>query len=93
VWEAYGGDVMVLVAAPDDELEYVQAFRDELGLTMPVLHDEGGRVHTAWEVDRAYEDTFYPQDYLIDADGHVVYVSNTYEPERIEEILDSLLSP
>ena len=93
MWEAYGGEVMVLAAAPDDELSYVEAFRDELGLTMPVLYDERGRVHAAWEVDQAYEDTYYPQDYLIDAEGRVVYVSNTYEPDRIQELLEALLNP
>ncbi len=84
---------MVLAIAPDDQLAYVEAFRDELGLTMPVLFDEGGRVHAAWDVEQAYADTFYPQDYVISPSGDVVYVSNTYEPERLAEVLDALLSP
>ncbi len=83
---------MVLAIAPEDELSYVEAFREELGLTMPVLFDEHARVHRGWDVEQAYEDTYYPQDYLIDPDGDIVYVSNHYEPERLSELIDGMLA-
>ncbi len=91
IWEAYGGEVVVLAVGPADELSSLQALRDDLGLTFPVLWDEGGRVHTAYELVNAYADTFYPEEYLIDASGQIVYVSNAYEPEVLKARIDELL--
>jgi peroxiredoxin len=84
---------MVLAIGPADDLEYLEAFRDELGLTMPVLYDENAKAHNAYQVQQAYEDTYYPQDFLIDPEGRVAYVSNTYEPERLQELIEEMLSP
>jgi len=83
----------VLLVGPDDPVESLIAMRDQLGLTMPVLYDEGGQVHKVYQVDSAFTDVVYPQEYLIDASGQIVYVSNTYEPDRLQELIDGLLVP
>ncbi len=81
----------MLAVGPADELSSLLAFRDDLGLTFPVLFDQGGLVHTAFEVENAYSDTYYPEDYLLDGSGNIVYVSNAYEPEVLKARIDELL--
>ena len=83
----------MLAVGADDSLEDLTAFRDELGLTLPVLFDEDGSVQASYELDPAYVDTVYPQDYLLDPEGTIVYLATTYEPERIRSLVDEMLSP
>ena len=83
--------MIVLAIGPDDSVEDLRAMRDSLDLTLPVLHDEGGGVHTVYALDPAFTDVAYPQEYLLDRDGQVVYVSNTYEPEQLKAVIDELL--
>lgn len=84
---------MVLGIGPEDDPDYLRAFQEELGLTFPVLYDEGGRVYADYTVHTAFSDTEYPQDYLIDPSGTIAYVSNRYEPARLQELIDEMLSP
>ncbi len=83
----------MLAVGADDSLADLTSFRDELGLTLPVLFDEDGSVQASYELDPANAETVYPQDYLLDAEGTIVYLANTYEPEQIRTLLDEMLSP
>jgi len=47
----------------DEAVEDVRAFRDELGLTFPLLLDPGGELQSLYRV------IGYPTTYFIDADG------------------------
>lgn len=54
----------------DDTLEQVRAFRDEFGLTMPVVRDEDGRLAGLFGV------RVTPQHVVIDRDGVIRYVGH-----------------
>ncbi len=78
--------------AADDTLDKAQSFRDQLGLTMPVLFDEDGSVHAQYDVGKAATNTVYPQDWIIGVDGTVQYVNNAYEPEEMAAVIEAELA-
>ena len=60
----YGGDDFVVLALDVDEMELpVQAFRDQNGLSFPVMIDAGAKVYELYQVRGL------PSSYLIDEDG------------------------
>lgn len=63
-YAAHGLDVVAV--SVDSDGSAAAAFVDELGLSMRVLHDPGGRV------TRAFRTTGVPESFLIDADGRLV---------------------
>ena len=63
-----------------------------MGVTFPVLHDADGAVHAAYAPSEAEASSVYPQDWLIGSDGRVVYVSRSYEPEVLRELVEHELS-
>jgi peroxiredoxin len=78
--------------ASEDRLEDVQEFRDALGLTFPILYDEGATVYSDYEVLNRYSSAAFPKDYIIDVEGVVAYVNNGYEPDEWGPIIESELA-
>ncbi len=60
-------DFELVAVSVDDDPEAVEAFRRRLGLTFPVLLDPGARVA------RRYQTTGYPESFLIDRAGILVF--------------------
>ena len=50
-----------------------------MGLTYPILFDEGGLVHDQYNPGDI-PTSLYPQDWIIGADGRVRYVNTIYDP-------------
>lgn len=71
--------------------ELVAHFRDQLGLTFPILEDTNGAVVDTYAQLTAFESTVYPQDWIIGADGTVRYVNNGYQPDEWALILEAEL--
>ena len=59
-----------------------------MGLTYPVLIDADGSIFDAYTQQTAFGQAFFPQEWIIGADGRVAYVNNTYEPAAIVEIIE-----
>lgn len=76
----------------EDPLEALVAFEAQMGLSFPILFDEGGSVHAQYDVGPAATNTIYPQDWIIGVDGEVVYVSNSYDPVEMIAILEAELA-
>lgn len=67
LYDTLGAQQFEMVAiSVDDDREAVEAFRDRLGLTFPILLDSDKRV------SRAYQATKFPETFLIDADGTLI---------------------
>ncbi len=77
----------------DDTFEDLVAFRDQMGLTFPILYDEGGAVQALYAQQSAFESTVYPQDWIIGSDGRVAYVNNGYDPEAMIAVIEAELAP
>lgn len=66
-------------------------YADTLGLTFPILLDEGGVVHADYAMASAFPSAAYPQDWVIGPDGRIAYANNAFEPDEIRLVLDMLL--
>jgi hypothetical protein len=60
-------------------------------MTYPVLFDGDGTVLAQYNQVLAFDNTRYPQDWIIGSDGTVVYFSSTYEPALMIEVVEQEL--
>ena len=75
-----------------DSLSSLQGFATQMGLTFPVLFDDGAVVQADYDPGKQATNSVYPQDWIIGADGNLVYVNTTYEREEIFALLDDELA-
>ncbi len=82
---------MSIVAIADQDEATLENFRDQTGITYPVLYDEDGSVYDHYSTDAAFQLASYPQDWVVAPGGMVVYINNRYEPDEISSVLDRYL--
>ena len=58
--------LQVLAAAVDENLQDVARFREEYDLSLPILHDQGGKVSHRFSTFK------YPETYVVDRDGKLI---------------------
>jgi len=75
-----------------DSREQGLSFKEQMGLTYPILFDEGGSVLEMYNVQRNIRSSVYPQDWIIGVDGKVAYANGGYEPDEMKAVLDRELS-
>ena len=80
--------MVVYGIASDDEPEEAQTFVEALGLTYPILIDEGGVVHSEYSMLSAFSTAAFPQDWVVGTDGRIVYANNTFEPDEMRAIIE-----
>ena len=80
------------IASQENRVEDVEAFRDALGITFPILWDEGGAVYANYRVLNRFSTAAFPKDYIIDVEGNVAYVNNGYEPDEWIPVIEEELA-
>ena len=83
---------MVYGIVSDDDLYQARAFAEALGLTYPILYDEGGLVHEQYAMFSAFPSAAYPQDWVVGTDGRIVYANNIFEPDEIRAVIERELA-
>ena len=83
---------MVWGISPHDSVEDLLAFRDWLGMSFPILMDEGGVVMGRYSQAAAFDSAVFPQDWIVGSDGRVAYANNAYDAEAIFAVLEAELS-
>lgn len=83
---------MVWGIGSSDPLDDLQDFRDQMGITFPILHDPGGAVLDDYAQQTAFPNTIYPQDWIIGADQTVRYVNNGYALDEMIAVVEADLS-
>ena len=63
-----------------------------MGITFPVLFDDGAVVQQDYNPGQNTTNSVYPQDWIIGVDGTVAYISTSYNPEEMVEILEAELA-
>jgi len=94
VWEAHeaaGAEVWGISSRED--ADRVRTYAENLGLTFPILLDETGTVDRMYDLAFAFPTGAYPQDFVVGADGRIVYASNRPDVEAIEAAVAAELSP
>ena len=76
--------------AKKDTKEKLAAFREQMGLTYPILYDQGSQTLEKYSVKK--ENSPYPQDWIVGVDGKIRYFNNTYDFEAMRTILDEELA-
>jgi peroxiredoxin len=74
--------------APEDDAGTVRTFKEALGLTFPILMDEGGVVHRDYAMTTAFMTTAFPQDWVVGTDGRIVYANNAFEPDEMRIVIE-----
>ena len=82
--------MVVWAIATGESQSTLEAFRDSLGLEMPILMDEG-QVHLEYSQEMPFPTGAYPQQWVIGVDGTIQYFNNRFEPDRVIEVLESEL--
>ncbi len=83
---------MVVVGIASQEMEStVRNYADLLGLTYPILLDESGAVNREYAQVMAFPTAAYPQDWVINDAGVVVYANNRFELAELEAAVDAQL--
>ena len=75
----------------EDGYDNLDAFVDQMGLTYPLLYDEGAAVQELYNPGSVPTNSKYPQDWIIGSDGRVKYVNTVYDPVELMAILDAEL--
>ena len=82
---------MVLGVVSDDSKADAESFVIQMGLTFPVLFDDGGAVHALYQMESGGTASVYPQDWVVGAAGEVVYHNNHYEPDEMIAVIEAEL--
>ncbi len=84
---------MVVGIAPEDRTAELENFRDQLGITFPILGDPNKVAADQYQLlDREVSSALFPQDWIVDSSGRVAYVNNVYEPDQMQEIIEADLA-
>ena len=82
---------MVWGIGSEDRYDDLSAFVEQMGLSYPLLYDEGGSVQELYNPGAVPTNSKYPQDWIIGADGRVKYVNTIYDPVELMAVLDAEL--
>ncbi len=82
-WGARGVEFWAI--GSENEVDDLERFVEDLGLTFPILPDPSQAVFTAFELPEG--PGLYPREWLIDSTGHVAYVTNRFEPDALAAAL------
>ena len=92
IWQAYEDQGVIVWGITSSETQStVENFRDQMGLTFPILLDTDGSVNTEYLQVLAFESAAYPQDWVIGTDGVVVYRNNGFELDAMITAIESQL--
>ena len=75
-----------------DDFATLEGFAKQMGLTFPVLWDDGAAVKADYDPGKTPTNSVYPQDWIVGVDGRIAYVSTAYEPETMYAIIDAELA-
>ena len=66
----------------------MRAWAAALDLSYPVLLDDGGVVHRQYELTMAFPSAAFPQDWVVGADGTLVYANNGFEADEMQAAIE-----
>ena len=79
---------MVYGIASNQIESQVMAFIDQFDITFPVLLDHDGSVQQNYRMQQAFPSAAYPQDWIIDSNGQVIYQNNGFEIDAMKTVID-----
>ncbi len=83
---------LVVWAVGDDTEDAIRQFDEQLELDLPVLLDTDGAVHDLYDEIWPYQQQAYPQQWILDRDGRVVYVAADFDYGEVVGVLEELFA-
>ncbi len=74
--------------ATKEPVETLEAFRDSLGLEMPILVDATGSTQADYNQEMPFPTGAYPQQWIIGVDGSIQYFNNRFEADAVIEVIE-----
>jgi peroxiredoxin len=92
IWRDYrDAGVLVWGVGSNEPVDVLERFRDQLGITFPILNDVDGSVFEQYSMTNGLPTAAYPQDWIVGVDGTIAYINNHYEPAQMISVIDSEL--
>jgi len=92
LWRRYQARGLVVWGiGGEDDIETLRRFRDQMGLTFPILYDAGTLVLNTYGQLRHQFGTRYPQDWIIGPDGRVLYFNDEYDNDAMADVIEAAL--
>lgn len=92
VYQKYQDQGVRVYAISNETAPTLQAWEDYLGLTLPILVDTGDVTRQQYRLKFPFPTGAYPQDFLISADGKIIYQNNRFESEAMTAAIDAELA-
>ncbi|MDP6946602.1 MAG: redoxin domain-containing protein, partial [Myxococcota bacterium] len=93
LWQTYKDQGLVVWGiGSQDDFASLEGFTKQMGLTFPVLWDDGAEVKALYDPGKVPTNSVYPQDWIVGVDGTIVYVNTTYEPDEMAAIIEDELA-
>ena len=83
---------MVWGIASEEEENLLREYASAFGLTYPILVDTDGSVVETYVQQHAFVSAAYPQDWIVGAEGDIVYANNGFELDAMVAVIESELA-
>lgn len=79
-------------AISDEDPQLLGEFREAFDLSLPILVDPGRKVQGQYQQTMAFPTAAYPQTYVVDAQGKLLYYNNVHDIEELRLVLEGALA-
>jgi peroxiredoxin len=91
IWRYFEAAGAKMWGIADDDAAELRDIWQELKLSFPVFPDPDSDVHITYPMTQALPSTAYPQHWVVDSDGVIVYASNHLNPGALRAAVRSAL--
>lgn len=89
---ALGEQGVVFWAISDEREETLADFRTAFDIDLPILLDSQREAQKQYRGTMAFPTAAFPQTYVVDAEGKLVYYNNVHDTEELAAVLEDLIA-
>ena len=87
-----GQDGVIFWGISDEREETLADFRTAFDIDMPILLDSNKEAQSKYRGTMAFPTAAFPQTYVVDAQGKLVYYNNVHDTEELAAVLEDLVA-
>ena len=92
----YNGELgeqgVIFWAISDEQESTLSDFRTDFDIDMPILLDSKQEAQRQYRGTMAFPTAAFPQTYVVDAQGKLVYYNNVHDTEELAAVLEDLVA-
>ncbi len=89
---ALGEQGVVFWAISDEREETLADFRTAFDIELPILLDSNREAQKLYRGTMAFPTAAFPQTYVVDAEGKLVYYNNVHDTDELAAVLEDLVA-